>query len=122
MTEDELRRRTEANMERFMTADELVVSVLAEHRALYWSDHTVSCMCQYPEPLDHIEPDSHRAHVASAVLAALGIEQVGWIVCSGPNEGRLWGMGPAAYGHSGMCPDCVPVYRLKALEEGKTGG
>ena len=76
------------------------------------------------EAISEVEyADHHSVKAADRALAALVAdgyvivrrEQVGWIVCSGPNEGRLWGMGQA-YGHAGKCPDCRPVY-VDVIEE-----
>lgn len=98
-----------------MTADELVVSVLAEHaRTPYWDGEdpipVEGCKCGWRggralnDSVQQVE--LHRAHVAAKVIDALGIEQVGWT----DDYAELHDDNPSSEG--------VPVYRLKALEEG----
>ena len=52
---------------------------------------------------------------AAAVIDALGIEQGWWETCSAAvNAGRLYAIDDDR--HAGRCPDCRPVFRIRALE------
>lgn len=105
-----------------MTAHELVVSVLAEHGETGVLRHYPASksggeptgpdwwtFCKCGERSNEIpSPKMHRAHVASKVIDRLGIERIGYT----KHYHAIW--------PDQNSPDEVPVYRLKALEEGET--